>query len=120
MPTPRISFEFAHVLENEGSEAAIERYFELFETERDRWAFGSGELELVVGALMSYERYGDAVAVAALNADVYSQVGATHTTLGQAMAAAGDVDGAREAFEHALLLTPNDRAAEQGLATLSR
>jgi CubicO group peptidase (beta-lactamase class C family) len=120
MPTPRISFEFAHVLENEGSEAAIERYFELFETERDRWAFGSGELELVVGALMSYERYDDAVAVAALNADVYSQVGATHTTLGQAMAAAGDVDGAREAFEHALLLTPNDRAAEQGLATLSR
>ena len=36
----------------------------------------------------------------------------------QAMAGAGDAEGARESFEHALLLTPNDGAALAGLAAL--
>ena len=117
-PRPRISFEFAYVLENEGMEAASERYFELQETEPAGWVFGFQELDQVCEALLQKERNAVAVEVATLNADVHSGASAAFTRLGQALAASGDPDGAREHFEHALQLAPNDAAARAGLNAL--
>jgi len=118
LPPPRLSFEFAYVLENEGTEAAFERYFELRETEPEAWSFSFGELDQVCEGLMRKGRPDAAVEVAALNADLYSEMGVAFTRLGQAMAAAGDGDGARDNFEHALRLAPNDAVARAGLKAL--
>ncbi len=119
-PRARISFEFAHVLENEGMEAASERYFELQETEPAAWVFGFQELDQVCETLLEKERTAVAVEVATLNADVYPGTSAAFARLGQALAAAGDPDGAREHFEHALQLAPNDAAARAGLNALGQ
>ena len=115
---PRIAFEFAYVLEHEGVEAAVERYFELLETEPDRWQFGFQQLDRVCAALLSADRADEAVEIAAANADVHSEVSTAFTRLGQALAAAGDSAGARENFEHALRLAPNDANARAGLKAL--
>jgi CubicO group peptidase (beta-lactamase class C family) len=117
-PRPRISFEFAHLLENEGFEAASERFFELQETESDKWTFGFAELDEVCDALLQLERNDAAVELATLNADVHPEVCAAFTRLGQALLAAGDEEGAREHFEHALELAPNDATARDGLRAL--
>lgn len=118
LPAPRLSSELAYVLENEGTDAAIERYFELRESEPADWDFGFGELDQVCEILMRKERYAEAAEVAALNADIHSELGVAFTRLGQAMAAAGDADGARESFEHALRLAPSDADARAGLKAL--
>lgn len=119
-PRAKISFEFAYVLENEGLEAASERYFELQETEPAAWVFGFQELDQVCAALLQNERNAVAVEVAALNADAYPGASAAFARLGQALAAAGDPEGAREHFEHALQLAPNDAAARAGLKALGQ
>ena len=120
LPDARISVEFAHVLEHEGLEAAIERYAELEETEPDRWNFSFGELDLVCEALSAKERHAEVVEVAALNADLYFDFAAAHRRLGHALVAAGDLDGARESFEFALSLSPGDRASRVALRALDQ
>ena len=117
-PKPRISAEFAHVLENEGIEAASERFFELQETQPDGWVFGFQELDQVCEALLENGRSAVVRDVAALNAEVYPGTGAAFTRLGQAQAAAGDAKGAATSFERALELSPNDAAARAGLKAL--
>lgn len=119
LPKPSISSEFAHVLENEGLEAATERYFELRETEPDRWIFGFGELDGVCEALLRKARPALAVEVATLNADECPETSTAHARLGQALAAAGDSGRARACFERALELAPNDAVARAGLAALA-
>ncbi len=118
LPKPRISFEFAHVLEGEGLEAASERYFELLETEPERWRFGFAELDNVCESLLRRKRNDLAVEVAALNAEIHPSVGAAFARLGQAQVAAGDVQGGRESFEQALQLAPADSVARAGLDAL--
>lgn len=120
LPRAKISFEFAYVLENQGLDAASERFFELQETEPDAWTFGYQELDQVCAALLQNQRNAVAVEVATLNADVYPGVSAAFARLGQALAAAGDAEAARKHFEHALELAPNDAAARAGLNALGQ
>jgi Flp pilus assembly protein TadD len=70
--------------------------------------------------LLEKERNAEACEVARLNADVFPGVGAAFTRLGQALVATGDSDRAREHFEHALQLVPDDAAARAGLNALGR
>jgi len=120
LPIPRVSSEFAFVLENEGMEAASERYFELHETEPAGWVFGFHQLDQVCEALLEKERNAEAFEVATLNSDLYPEVGSAFTRLGQTLVATGDSDRAREQFEHALQLVPNDAAARAGLNKLGQ
>lgn len=120
LPTPSISIEFAHVYEDEGLAAAAERYFELQETEQALWVFGFDELDRVVEALTYQGRMEDAVEVAAFCADVFYDTSVAHTRLGQAKAAAGDAEGARESFEQALRLAPRGMDAKAGLEALNQ
>ena len=118
MPDARISFEFAHVLESDGADVATERFFELLETEPDRWSFAFSELKAVADALLAKDRPAEAAAVAALATDVYYDNSAAYTLLGRALAQAGDAEGAREAYGQALELSPDDVVARRGLEAL--
>ncbi|MHC5064100.1 MAG: serine hydrolase [Planctomycetota bacterium] len=116
LPAPRASFEIAWVLENEGMESATERFYEIVEL--DGWEKGPGELNQVVQALLQKERAEEAVEVAQLNVEVYGEDADAWAALGQAQAAAGDRDGARESFEQALSIQPGNRVARLGLRSL--
>jgi CubicO group peptidase (beta-lactamase class C family) len=118
LPNARISFEVAYLLENQGIDAATERFYELMETEPNRWGFSFSELKEICDALLAHERGEDAAAVAALATEVYYESGAAFSMLGQARAMAGDAAGARAAYEQALELSPNDVAARRGLKAL--
>lgn len=116
LPAPRASFDLAYVLENEGMESATERFYEILAL--DGWQKGPGELNQVTQALLQKERAEEAVEIAQLNVEVYGENADAWAALGQAQAAAGDRDGARESFEQALSIQPGNRVARVGLKGL--
>ena len=118
LPLPEVSMQVAQALEQGGVGAAIERYLALREREPDAWDFGFDQLDLVCEVLIWKERYGDAVELASLNADLFDRNATAHARLGQALAGSGDTDGARELFSVALEFEPSHGEARAGLAAL--
>ena len=115
LPGPRLAIELAHVLDAEGTAGAIERYFELKETEPERWEFTFPQLDEVCLRLIRQERADEAIELASLATDEYPFAAAAFSTLGEALTAAGDPANARAAFETALELDPNDPRARANL-----
>ncbi len=70
--------------------------------------------------LLARRRPDDAVTIFQLNVERYPTSSNAHDSLGEALAAAGDVEGALEAYKESLRLDPSNENAEQMIETLRK
>jgi tetratricopeptide (TPR) repeat protein len=104
----------------DGIAAALERYRDLRKEH-----FGYGQYDLsdralasFAGGLVEAHQLGDARAALDLAHEYYPESARLESAYGQLHLAAGEKDEARESFQKALKLDPNDRAAQWGLRQL--
>ncbi len=108
------------VMDEEGVEAAVERYRVL----RERFAtsgaydFGEWETNVVAEGLRGEGRNRDAIAIYELNAEFHPGSVSIQMSLGQLFEAENDRDAAIRSYERALELAPELEAAKERLAAL--
>ena len=115
---PQISRVIYEVIESEGLQVGVARYRELRSNEPDEYDFGEQELN-VLGYY--YLRRGDAetaIAVFALNVEMYPDRFNAHDSLGEAYAEDGQFDSAIASYERSLELNPDNANARQRLERL--
>lgn len=118
VPRPQLHRELAHVLENEGMEAAVDPYHELMDADPDGWDFGFESIDRLRRLLAAKERFPEAAEVAELNADVDHYLPDAQYARGVARLAAGEPDAARRSFERAIEIDPEHAGARGALGSL--
>jgi tetratricopeptide (TPR) repeat protein len=106
------------VIEDEGVEAAVQRYRELREEYygSGSYDFGPGTLNSVAETLAGERGDVDgAIAVMKLNVEFNSDAAYSHLMLGQLYAAKGDTESAAAAIERALEIEPDNPRAKRML-----
>lgn len=106
------------VLDAKGVEAAIAEYRRLKKEEAEKWIFPEGSLALLGHRLMQAHRGPEALAIFALNAEVYPQSARVWDDLAVARAVAGDLGGAATAARQALAIDERDTEAMELLRQL--
>ncbi len=124
MPKPPRSLgrALAAVSEAEGTDAALVHYRELREKHfaGGKYDFRAKTLNGVARRLIAAKRYDDAFTVLELNLEFYPDSANALATMGQAHLGAGDRDKAKEIFEKALLLDPEEWLARMGMERLQK
>ena len=111
----RLSEQLMETWAANGSEAAVNQYHALRERYYGRGAYDFGEPSLndAGHAVLEAGDFSGAVALLAINAELFPQSDNAWTSLGAARIKAGQVDEAVSALERAITLDPdNERAAE--------
>ncbi|MBN1825503.1 MAG: class A beta-lactamase-related serine hydrolase [Candidatus Eisenbacteria bacterium] len=112
---PRMSVALAvrHAFEAEGIDAAVARYRELRVSEPERYDFGENELNGLGYALFGDGRTDEAIALFALNAEMFPESANAYDSLAEALAARGEIERAVEMYGRALAVDPGfEHAAE--------
>ena len=85
-----------------------------------RYDFSDQTLNRFAGRLLELGRAEDAVTVMETNLEFYPDSTLVLVGMGRARQAAGDPEGAKESFERALEIEPDNRGAQMGLASLAQ
>ncbi len=105
--------------EEQGLEAALDKYGELRKRYYGGFTFDFGEGSLnYFGYRVMEQSVGDALAVFKLNAKFYPQSANVHDSLGEAYLASGDSSNARVHYNKSLQLNPKNKNAIKVLRTL--
>ena len=124
MPKPPRSLgrELAVVSEAEGTDAALVHYRELREKHfaGGKYDFRAKTLNGVARRLIAAKRYDDALTVLELNLEFYPDSANAFATMGQAHLGAGNREQAKELFEKALQLDPEEWLARMGMKGLQK
>ncbi len=108
LPRPSIARALLPLIRNEGAEAGIRKYRELRAGAPAAFDFREPELNTLGYALLRGGRVADAVAVFALNVEMYPAGSNTYDSLGEAYLAAGDTALARANYRRSLELNPQN------------
>lgn len=117
-PKTPIAAELSRVIDEEGTEAAVERYRLLKREDPEGWDFSERELNLLGYGLLGSGRVDEAITVLSLNAEAYPLSGNCQDSLGEALAAAGRTTDAIRAYARSLELDPTNRNAVERLREL--
>ncbi len=103
----------------EGVGAAITQYHELRRTESGKYTFLEGELNDLGYYLLGSGRTEDAIAIFALNVEIYPDAYNTYDSLGEAYMVNGDQVLAVKNYKKSLALNPDNTNARERLKTLT-
>ncbi len=119
-PAPKRSIAAAlrPVIDSDGVDAALARYRSLKRDRPDAYDFSEGELNLLGYALLRDGRTADAIAVFALNVEMFPDSSNPHDSLGEAYAAAGEKALAIQSYARSLELDPGNTNAVRQLSAL--
>jgi len=107
-PHPSIARALLQVIKAEGAEAGIRKYREVRAGTPEAFEFGEPELNTLGYALLRGGRVQDAVAIFALNVEMYPAGANTYDSLGEAYLAAGDTLQALNNYRRSLDLNPQN------------
>jgi 3-oxoadipate enol-lactonase len=113
------SASFLGVLDCEGPEAATQVLRTARAANRAAVLFPEEELNARGYQLLARGAVQDAVAVLRLNVEAFPASANTHDSLGEALLAAGDREGAAAAYRKALEIDPSSESARAALKTLA-
>lgn len=105
-------------IEEEGLEAALQRFGALTPEERGEWDWSEDELGTLGERLTRCGRTAEAVGILTLAARLLPRSSFLHGCLGDARLEAGDTEGAIEAYGRSLALMPENRHAAEMLEIL--
>lgn len=120
-PVPRtLEEELAHVVAEEGADAAAVRYRELRDEFYGQGAFNFGEFTLlsVAESLGAEGRVEDGIEIVKLNLEFFPESGFSYFALGEGYRKSGDTDEAIAAYEKAQELVPGNPMIERRLQEL--
>jgi CubicO group peptidase (beta-lactamase class C family) len=118
MPRQDISRVVLEVIEREGVSAAIAHYRQLKDHRADAYAFAEPELNAVGYELLGRGDVDGAIAVLALNVEMYPEAFNTYDSLGEAYMSKGENDLAIANYRRSLELNPRNEGAKAMLAKL--
>lgn len=107
-PLPSIARALLPLIKDKGAEAGIRQYREVRARSPATFDFSEPELNTLGYALLRGGRVQDAVAVFALNVEMYPAGANTYDSLGEAYLAAGDTTQARTNYRRSLELNPQN------------
>ena len=102
----------------EGVDAAIARYRTLRAEKSDAYNFSESQLNRAGYALLQAERTTDAIALFALNVEMFPDALNAHDSLGEAYMTAGDIGNAIASYRRSIELNPGNTNAEKMLLQL--
>ncbi len=107
-PRPSIARALLQVIKSQGAEAGIRQYRDVRTRTPDAFDFSEPELNTLGYALLRGNRVQDAIAIFALNVEMYPAGSNTYDSLGEAYLAAGDTAQARTNYRRSLDLDPQN------------
>lgn len=114
-PKRPIADTLARIIEEEGVEAAIERYRELKRTASDTWDFGENQLNSLGYRYLGRGEVETAIAIFELNVEMFPDAFNPWDSLAEAYMEAGDRDRAIEYYRKSLELNPGNENAKRML-----
>lgn len=118
LPIPQLYDLLATIAVNKGGEAAVQLYRELKRTQGEKYTFDEDVLNDLGYDLLENRRAKDAVAIFALNVEMYPQSANTYDSLGEGYTVLGDTTSAIRNYERALQLDPAMPSAQRMLRQL--
>lgn len=123
LPAVRAAFDrrepagdlLAGVVREEGIDVAVRRYRELKLSYPNGYNFDEGQLNRLGYALLRTGKLQAAIRILELNVEAYPRSSNAHDSLGEALAAAGDVTQAVASYRRAVELDPGNRSASSML-----
>lgn len=109
----------AGVMAEDGIDAAVQRYSQLKASAATRYDFDEGQLNRLGYTLMRTRKLPAAIRIFELNVEAYPASSNVHDSLGEALAASGDVARAVASYRRAVELDPKNRSAAATLAKLT-
>ena len=100
-------------------EAALARYREVKEKQKDDFAFGERELEVLGRRLLGRKKAREALEIFKLNAEAYPESSDVLTSLADTYLAAGSRDLALQNYQKAVKLNARNTAAIEMLRSLA-
>lgn len=119
-PKRPIGEVLAAVAMNDGADAAIARYRKLKATEAERYDFNERELNALGYQLLAVGKVDAAVAVFALNVEMFPTAANPYDSLGEGLALAGKKSEAIKAYAKSLELDPSNLNAIEQLSKLAK
>jgi polyisoprenoid-binding protein YceI len=116
---PSIADTVGRVLTSHGANEAVRLYRSLHAEKPTAFDFGAAQLDALGQQLLERDRVPDALAILALNEEVYPQVNGVAQSLGDAYAWAGDSGRAVDAYRRALQVDSTNTAAIEMLRHLA-
>jgi tetratricopeptide (TPR) repeat protein len=102
-----------------GIDEAIRQYHELKSAHSDQYNFKEDQLNDLGYQLIEGKKYGEAVQILKLNAEVYPHSSNAYDSLGEAYLDSGDKTHAIESYKKSLQLDPDNADAVQELKQLN-
>jgi hypothetical protein len=115
---PGIGQELVHTLMAQGTDAAVDKYHRLLESEPDEWDFSEGQLNALGDAMIQHGKAEAAVAIFGLNCEQFPESSNAFDSLGDAFVEIGNLEKARGSYEHALGLDPENDGSREKLAKI--
>ena len=100
-------------------DAAVQRYHALKSSSPTRYNFDEGQLNRLGYTLLRTRKIQAAIRIFELNVEAYPASSNVHDSLGEALAASGDVPRAIASYRRAVELDPDNRGAAATLAKLT-
>ncbi|MCB1049436.1 MAG: c-type cytochrome [Acidobacteria bacterium] len=106
--------------EKKGIDETVATYKKLKDRYYGRDSFDFSERSLLIFAedLTTQQKWDEAITILKLNAEVYPEGTMTYTFLGECFAQKGDTAAAKQAYEKAVSLDPENREAKEALEKL--
>jgi len=117
-PKSPISVEMGTVIESEGIDAAVERYYELKAEEPEAYDFSEGELNSLGYFFLRRGEVDTALRVFQLNVEAYPEASNPYDSLGEAYMESNNRDLAIENYQRSLELNPGNTNAKTMLMRL--
>lgn len=119
-PTTPIAQRIADLAIAEGAPAAIAEYHRLRRDEAAKWDLSEPQLNAAGYTLLRMKHVDDAIAIFALNVEQFPESPNVYDSLGEALAAKGDVKHALDNYRKSLELNPHNDNARKAIEELER
>jgi imidazolonepropionase-like amidohydrolase len=117
---PGIGQQLVHTLMSRGIDAAIAEYQRLKAEEPDAWDFSEGQLDALGRAMSQHGKKAEAVAIFELNCEQFPRSSNAWGSLGDSYVEIGDDIKAKQSYERALELDPEDTELREKLEQLEK
>ena len=115
---PGIGQQLVHTVMSRGTDAAIAEYHRMREEEADEWDFSEPQLNALGYAMINHGKAAEAIAIFKLNCEQFPKSSNVWDSLGDAYAEAGDIAKAKESYQRALEINPQNEGSREKLAKL--
>jgi Flp pilus assembly protein TadD len=117
---PGIGQQLVHTLMSRGIDAAIAEYQRLKAEEPDEWDFSEGQLDALGRAISQHGKKAEAIAIFELNCEQFPHSSNAWGSLGDSYVEIGDDVKAKQSYERALELDPENTEVREKLEKLEK